>query len=302
MKTATRSACVQGERSFAGSAKLRAYWLLSKPRVTILVWLTTLAGFVLGAWGQPLEGALVVAVLVGSWLVVASANTFNQALEWRYDAQMSRTASRPIPSGQVSVPEAVVLALLWGVSGVVLLALFVNGLVALLGLVSIVLYAFVYTPLKRYTPLCTAIGGIPGAIPPVAGWVSAQGNFAPEALLLFALQYIWQFPHLWAIAWLNAEDYAKVGFRLLPYTNDDGTRTGRLVFLYTVALVGFSLMFLPYVQKPALYLVWAGMIGVWHLVYSLQFYATPERRYARGVLMASVLYLPLLLLGLILSR
>lgn len=301
MKTATRLALAQRE-SLLPLAKVRHYWLLSKPRVTILVWLTTLAGFILGAWGQPLDGGLIVAMLVGSWLVVASANAFNQALEWRYDAEMSRTASRPIPAGQVSVLEAFVLACVWGVVGVLVLAFFVNLLVALLGLVSILLYAFVYTPLKRRTHLCTAIGGIPGAIPPMAGWVAVQGTLTPEALLLFALQYIWQFPHFWAIAWLNADDYAKVGFRMLPYEGIDGTRTGRWVFLYTIALMGFSLMFLPYLQNPMAYLVGAGILGAWHLVISLRFYANPDRKHARRVLMVSVLYLPALLLTLIFTR
>lgn len=301
MRTATRPALAQRE-SLLSLAKIRYYWLLSKPRVTVLVWLTTLAGFILGAWGQPLDGGLILATLVGSWLVVASANAFNQALEWRYDAQMSRTALRPIPAGQVSVSEALGLACAWGVMGVVVLALFVNLSVALLGLVSILLYAFAYTPLKRRTHLCTAIGGIPGAIPPMAGWVAAQGAITPEALLLFALQYIWQFPHFWAIAWLNAEDYAKVGFRLLPYEGIDGRRTGRWVFLYTIALIGFSLMFLPYLQKPMAYLVWAGVLGAWHLVISLRFYANPDRKHARGVLMVSILYLPALLLTLIFTR
>ncbi len=301
MKAATRPALAQRE-SLLPLAKIRSYWLLSKPRVTILVWLTTLAGFILGAWGQPLDRGLILATLVGSWLVVASANAFNQALEWRYDAQMARTASRPIPAGQVSVLEAFAIALLWGVVGIWVLAFFVNLLVALLGLVSILLYAFVYTPLKRRTHLCTAIGGIPGAIPPMAGWVAAQGILSPEALLLFAIQYIWQFPHLWAIAWLNADDYAKVGFRMLPYEGINGKQTGRWVFLYTIALIGFSLMFFPYLQKPTLYLIGAGLLGAWHLSASLRFYANPDRKHARKVLMVSILYLPALLLTLIIAR
>jgi heme O synthase-like polyprenyltransferase len=173
MKTAMRS--VSAPLSGLSMQKLRAYWLLSKPRVTILVWLTTVAGLVLGGWGQTLQGELIAATLIGSWLVIASANALNQAIEWRRDAQMPRTALRPIPSGQLSPLEGWLIGTLWGVLGVLTLAVWVNGAVAWLGAVSILLYAFGYTPLKPRTHFSTAIGAIPGAIPPMAGWVAAQG-------------------------------------------------------------------------------------------------------------------------------
>lgn len=282
--------------------KARAYWLLSKPRVTLLVWLTTIAGVVLGGWGQSLPLTLIVATVIGSWLVIASANAFNQAIEWEYDARMSRTAARPIPSGKVSVSEGWAMAIIWGLSGITVLALWVNTLVAWLGAVSIVLYAFTYTPLKRRTHLCTAVGGIPGAIPPLAGWVSAQGTITPEALLLFTIQYLWQFPHFWAIAWLNSEDYAHAGFRMLPYANAGGKATARLTLWYTSALVLFSFSMASYLQKPVVYLAVAVLLGLWHWRLSWRFYNNPERQTARGVLMASILYLPVLLISMILTR
>ncbi len=300
MKAAIRPAALAGAEMRV--QKLRAYWLLSKPRVTILVWLTTVAGLVLGGWGQSLSPGLVVATLIGSWLVVASANAYNQAIEWKYDARMRRTASRPIPAGQVGVSEGWLVATLWGIAGVVILALWVNSLVAWLGAISIALYAFVYTPLKRRTHLCTAVGGVPGAIPPLAGWAAAHGVITPEALLLFTIQYLWQFPHFWAIAWMNRDDYAAAGFRMLPYAGADGKATARLTLWYTLALALFSLTFTLYVQKPWLYLPIAGALGLWHLRLSWRFYQNPERLTARGVLIASVLYLPVLLLAAILTR
>ncbi len=280
--------------------KLHAYWLLSKPRVTLLVWLSTAAGLTLGAAGHLLSAGLILATLLGSWLVVASANAFNQVIEWESDAQMERTASRPIPTGKVSIWEGWLMAILWGVLGVALLALCVNGLVALLGALSIMLYAFGYTPLKRHTPLCTVVGAIPGAIPPMAGWVAATGHFTSPALLLFALQFIWQFPHLWAIAWFNQDDYRKVGIRLLP--SQEPRRVAQLILLATLGVIGVSLTMLTFVSAPLPYLLGVGLLGAGHLQLSLRFYRHPNRQSARGVLLASVLYLPLLLLWLILTH
>ncbi|MEN3002419.1 MAG: heme o synthase [Armatimonadota bacterium] len=299
MKTALRAVALPNLWVLARE-KAFAYWLLSKPRVTLLVWLSTAAGLLLGAAGRPLDTALFVATLLGSWLVVASANAFNQVIERERDAQMVRTASRPIPSGKVSVWEGWLMAILWGVLGIATLALFVNGLVALLGALSIGLYAFGYTPLKQRTPLCTLVGAIPGAVPPMAGWVAATGHFAPPALLLFALQFVWQFPHLWAIAWFNREDYQKVGFRLLPA--QEPKRVGQFILLTTLGVIGVSLLMIPFVEAPLPYLLGALVLGIGHLHFSWRFYRCLDRQSARGVLFASVLYLPLLLLLMILTH
>jgi protoheme IX farnesyltransferase len=300
MKTAMRS--VSAPLSGLSMQKLRAYWLLSKPRVTILVWLTTVAGLVLGGWGQTLQGELIAATLIGSWLVIASANALNQAIEWRRDAQMPRTALRPIPSGMLSPLEGWVVGAVWGVLGVLILAVWVNGAVAWLGTVSILLYAFAYTPLKPQTHFSTAIGAIPGAIPPMAGWVAAQGGFSLEAWLLFALQFVWQFPHFWAIAWLYRDDYARAGFRMLPYPDASAAATARLALGYTLAMVAISLMFTPFVTHSWLYLLGALTLGYWATHAAVRFLRSSDpAQGARGVLRSSVLYLPLLLMWMILS-
>ncbi len=282
------------------AAKLYAYWLLSKPRVTLLVCFSTAAGLILGGLGRPLRAELIVATLIGSWLVVASANAFNQVIEWRTDARMKRTAMRPIPSGKVGVQEGWLIATVWGVMGIWILALLVSKLVALLGLLSIGLYAFAYTPLKRITPFCTVVGAIPGAMPPLAGWVAATGQPLSPALLLFALQFVWQFPHLWAIAWFNRCDYERAGIRLLP--SHEPRRVAMLILLATLGMIGVSLLLSPFLSAPLPYLLGAGLLGAWHLRHSLRFYRTPDRQRARGVLLASVLYLPLLLVWLILIQ
>jgi heme o synthase len=300
MKTAMRS--VSAPLSGLSMQKLRAYWLLSKPRVTILVWLTTVAGLVLGGWGQTLQGELIAATLIGSWLVIASANALNQAIEWRRDAQMPRTALRPIPSGMLSPLEGWLIGAVWGVLGVLILAVWVNGVVAWLGAVSILLYAFAYTPLKPQTHFSTAIGAIPGAIPPMAGWVAAQGGFSLEAWLLFALQFVWQFPHFWAIAWLYRDDYARAGFHMLPYPDASAAATARLALGYTLAMVAISLMFTPFVTHGWLYLLGALTLGYWATRAALHFLRSPDSAQgARSVLRSSVLYLPLLLMWMILN-
>ncbi|GIV06459.1 MAG: protoheme IX farnesyltransferase [Fimbriimonadales bacterium] len=282
--------------------KLHAYWLLSKPRVTILVWLTTVAGLVLGGWGQPLGAGLVAATLVGSWLVIAAANALNQAYEWRQDALMPRTAHRPIPSRRISPQEGWLMGALWGVLGTLILALWVNLSVAFLGAVSILLYAFAYTPLKQRTHFSTAIGAIPGAIPPMAGWIAAQGGFSIEAWLLFALQFVWQFPHFWAIAWLYRDEYAKAGFHMLPYPDATAEATARLALWYTLAMVAISFMFAPFTTQGGFYLVGAATLGLWVVRSAVRFVRNPNApQSARGVLMSSVLYLPLLLIWMILS-
>lgn len=300
MKTALRA--TSAPLSGSMMQKLRAYWMLSKPRVTILVWLTTLAGLILGGWGQTLQGGLIAATLIGSWLVIASANALNQAYEWRQDALMTRTANRPIPSGRISPLEGWLLGALWGVLGVAILGVWVNLSVAALGALSIIIYAFAYTPLKQRSHFSTAIGAIPGAIPPMAGWVAAQGGFSLEAWLLFALQFVWQFPHFWAIAWLYRHEYAKAGFHMLPYPDADAVSTARLALWYTLAMIVISLMFTPFAAHSWLYLLGALTLGLWAFSAAWRFLRTPDTpQGARGVLISSVLYLPLLLLWMILS-
>ncbi|MFN3689687.1 MAG: heme o synthase [Fimbriimonadales bacterium] len=281
--------------------KLHAYWLLSKPRVTILVWLTTVAGLALGGWGQMLSAGLIAATLAGSWLVIASANALNQAYEWRQDALMTRTAQRPIPAGRISVWEGWLVGALWGILGTLTLALWVNLPVAILGAGSILLYAFAYTPLKQRTHFSTAIGAIPGAIPPMAGWVAAQGGFSIEAWLLFALQFTWQFPHFWAIAWLYRDEYARAGFHMLPYPDATAEATARLALWYTLAMVAISLMFAPFAMYRWLYALGAATLGLWAFRAAYRFVKIPNApQSARGVLMSSVLYLPLLLIWMVL--
>src|SRR6202047_187388 len=208
------------QRSRAGRlfAGMSDYWALTKPEVNILILITTFAGFYLapttGVGG--FRGLLVLHTLLATLLVAGGTATLNQFLERSFDAQMRRTARRPIASGRIEASHAFWFGVSLSVAGIAYLALAVNGLASLLAAVTLLSYLFVYTPLKRRTPLCTLIGAFPGAAPPLIGWAAAQGRLEPEAWVLYAIVFFWQFPHFMAIAWMYREDYARAGYLVLP--------------------------------------------------------------------------------------
>jgi protoheme IX farnesyltransferase len=283
------------------SARLRDYAELSKPRVTILVWITTLAGLAL-AGGLALPGGYLAAALGGSLLVIASANALNQVFEAAADGRMNRTRSRPVPAGRISSAEGLAVGLVWGVAGVGILAAFVNLLTAGLGVASIILYAGVYTPLKPRTHLCTAVGAIPGAIPPLAGWAAVTGEVALPAFVLFAIQFLWQFPHFWAIAWILREDYGRAGFRMLPFPGADARATARVATQFADFTAPVSAVYAMFVTIWWAYLAAAAVLGAWLVYASVRFLRDGDDLSAKRLLRVTVLYLPLLLLAACLAR
>jgi len=244
----------------------------------------------------PLSQPLLFSTLLGSWLVIAAANALNQVLEVEPDSHMERTRSRPLPAGRVGITEGLMLGVIWAVAGLATLAFFVNLLTAMLGAISIALYVFAYTPLKPKTHLATAIGAIPGAIPPLAGWTAVTGNFAATGLLLFAVQFLWQFPHFWAIAWLVREDYDRAGFKMLPFRNADGRATASACMQYAAAAAPFALALSLVVANRMIYLAPAALLSLWYVMACYRFKGSPSEAGARKVLKASIAYLPLLLL------
>lgn len=279
-------------------SRLPDYLALTKPRVTLLVWISMLAGMAMGSIsrGGGIPFAVWLSALMGGYLVVAAANALNQAFEASRDARMERTARRPVPAGRVSAEEAVGVSIALGLAGVVTLMLFVNPLTAALGLASIVLYAFGYTPLKPRTHLCTLVGAVPGAIPPLAGWAAATGAIGPASLLLFAVQFLWQFPHFWAIAWLNRHDYARAGFKMLPFPGAGGRRTGLQCLRYSLALIPVGIGFAAFVSHVAAYVLGAAALGLWLSLASGRFMMSASDGDARKLLHVTILYLPLMLL------
>ncbi|RMG22665.1 MAG: protoheme IX farnesyltransferase [Armatimonadetes bacterium] len=298
-KTSALAAC----STTRPAARVRDYLQLAKPRVTTLVWVSMAAGMgIASAMGAGTASALTwLHALVGGFFVIASANAFNQALEAERDAVMRRTADRPVPGGRVTREEAFGVAAAFGLAGLTELALFVNLPTAALGLLSIVLYAFAYTPLKPRSHLCTLVGAIPGAIPPLAGWVAVTGGLGLPGLLLFAVQFLWQFPHFWAIAWLNREDYSRAGFRMLPYPEATAAETARQCVRYSLALVPVSAGFAVFAQSAGLYLILALGLAFWMVRASLAFRRLGDKASARRLLRVTIAYLPLILLVMLLS-
>ena len=280
---------------------LAAFSELLKPRLTALVLMTTLVGFYLG-YPSPMNYLLMLHTLLGTALVAGGAAALNQLLEREYDAKMKRTAGRPLPTGRLQPRTVLIYGTTLVTAGLIYLALAVNLLTSALGAATLVGYLFVYTPLKRVTWLNTAVGAIPGALPPLMGWTAARGEITLEGWSLFAILCFWQLPHFLAIAWMYREDYARGGFVMLPMVDPSGERTGRQAVSYTLGLLPVSLF--PYVLKldGQVYLFGALILGVVFLVCAVQFSRRLTLAGARRLFLISILYLPLLLSLLVLDK
>lgn len=280
-----------------GSA-MADYLELTKPRITTMVVVTTAAGYVLAA--DPRQWVVFLHVAIGTALVASSASALNQVIERRTDAQMRRTANRPIPAGRLEVTQALLFAVFLGVLGMAYLAVLVNPLTAALGAATLGLYTFVYTPMKRRSSLATLVGAIPGAVPPMMGCTAATGSLDALAWVLFGILFLWQMPHFLAIAWLYRSDYARGGFPLLTLGGEIGgrsaeERTAQQMMLYSAALIPVSLLPTVLGTSGWPYLVGALLLGGVFLAYSFAFGLAPDARSARRLLLVSVMYLPLVL-------
>ena len=267
---------------------------LAKPRITAMVLVTTAIGSYLAAGGMPPALRLAI-TLTGTALVSAGASALNHFLERDTDALMRRTADRPLPTGRIDPREALRWAVALSAIGVAVLAIGVNPLTGLVGALSLVIYVFVYTPLKRRTTLATVVGAVPGALPPVMGWTAVTNGLEPGAWVLFALLFLWQLPHFLAIAWLCRHDYANAGFPMLPVVDPDGRSTARQAVLYSAALVPVSLLPSVLGLSGTAYFVGALVLGLLFLGVSVAFSLSFSTRSARRLVLASVLYLPAVL-------
>jgi heme o synthase len=267
---------------------------LVKARLTTLVLLTTAVGFYVG-WRGAMNFVLFFNTLAATSLVAAGASALNQLLEREYDAKMRRTQNRPLPSGRLQPTTVAIFGGVTSVAGLVYLALAVNLLTSVLGAVTLVSYLFIYTPLKRVTWLNTAIGAVPGALPPLMGWTAARGELTGEGWALFAILFFWQLPHFFAIAWMYRDEYAKAGFKMLSNVDANGKRTAEQSVSNTLALLAVSLC--PFVFKMAgtTYLIGAIILGAGFLWCAIQFSRQLTLQRAKQLFFASIIYLPLLL-------
>ena len=267
---------------------------LVKARLTVLVLLTTLVGLYLGMQG-PMDYLLMVHTLLGTALVAGGASALNQLLERDHDALMRRTASRPLPSGRMT-PEAVLFfGAMISAAGLVYLAVAVNPITSFLGAITLVSYLFLYTPLKRVTSLNTAVGAIPGALPPLMGWTAARGQINGEGWALFAILFFWQLPHFLAIAWMYRDEYARAGYAMLPVVDPNGERTARQTVCHTLGLLPVSLFPFLFKMVGPVYCLGALVLGLMFLGFAIAFSRHMTQARARHLFYASIIYLPLLL-------
>ena len=273
--------------------RMAAFVELTKPRIAVMLVLTAAAGFYLGSDGG-FDFLLFLNAMVGIALLAFGVATLNQYIERRTDVLMARTASRPLPTGRVTPNEALVFGILQCVVSEIYLYFLVNPLTAILGLTVIVGYVLLYTPLKTRTSASTAIGAIPGAMPPLMGWTSASDQITLGAWALFALLFLWQFPHFLAIAWMYRDEYASAGIKMLPVVEPSGRLTARQIVLFTIMLVPVSLapFFLGFAGP--IFLTGAVLLGVWFLFESSKAALAKTPLRARRLLLVSVIYLPLI--------
>ena len=267
---------------------------LTKPRVVIMVLVTTLVGYDAGLTGSP-DYVRVLHLLIGTLLAAGGTLALNQYWERGLDARMDRTRARPLPDGRLQPLEALLFGAALTVLGVAYLAALVGAVVALVTAATAILYLFVYTPLKLRTALCTLVGAVPGALPPVTGWVAARDDVTIGAWVLFAILFLWQLPHTLAIARLYREDYARAGVRVLPVVDRDGASTERQIVVASVGLLAVSLLPTVMGWTGSIYLGGALVLGVAFVAVGLSHALAPSSLSARRVLYVSLLYLPLLL-------
>ena len=275
---------------------LKDFKNLVKLRLTFLVVFSASISFLIGTDGD-IHWINWIKLIIGGFLVTSAANGFNEIIEKDLDKLMARTADRPLPSGRMNNGQALVLSLLMGISGTYLLGS-LNLLTGILSVFSILFYAFIYTPLKQKSPIAVFMGAIPGALPPLIGYVAAHGKIDEIALILFGIQFVWQFPHFWAIAWVLDDDYKKAGFRLLPTTHRDRT-SAVITFISTLILIPVSLL-------PTIYgfggNVIAGVSIICGLIFSYQAFVLVKKmdiKSAKSLMFGSFIYLPIVQLVLL---
>ncbi len=271
---------------------LADYLELTKPRVTLLILMSTCVGFYLGSAGS-LSFSLLAFTLLGTALAASGTAALNQYWERNSDGKMLRTKDRPLPAGRMLPWKALCFGIALSLAGIVLLAWLTNFFASLLAALTLVSYLFLYTPLKTRTPHCTLVGAFPGAIPPLIGWVAARGDISLLACILYLMLFLWQFPHFLAIAWMYREDYARGGIAMWPVIEPDGKATGRQIILYSAALIPISLLPTLVGFTGALYLCGALVLGLAYLHFGVRVAVVKSTMQARRLLQASVIYLPL---------
>jgi len=281
-------------------AKARAYGELLKFRLSFLVAFSCGFGFVLAS--PQVDWINLTMLFAGGFLLSGASVIINQIIEKDLDALMSRTMNRPLPTGRVSVNEAVIEAVLCMATGVSILLLYSNVLTTSLAILSMILYGFVYTPLKRVGPVAVFVGAIPGALPPLLGWTAATGSISHEALIIFGIQFIWQFPHFWAIAWVADDDYKRAGFKLLPSGGKKDMNTAIQIMIYTMFLIPLGLLPATFGITGINSAIVATFCGVIFFALTFSLMKSGDRKSALKIMFGSFLYLPIVQIAYLLDK
>lgn len=273
---------------------LADYWALTKPDVNFLIAITVFVGFCLArpAAMQVFPYALLIHTLLGTLLVASGTGALNQVIERRYDSQMRRTSRRPLVAGSISTARALWFGVLVSLGGAAYLALAVNALSSLIAALTLVSYLAIYTPLKRKTPLCTLVGALPGAAPPLIGWAAASGNLSDEAWLLYSMLFLWQFPHFMAIAWMYRDDYDRAEYHVLPRGNSRHNFVAFQSVIPALILIPISLIPSLLRSEGRIYALGAALLGLTFLYFATRLAVDRSNVIARQLLLASIIYLP----------
>ena len=277
------------------------YWTLTKPEVNFLVVMSALAGFYAASRG-PLDWTLLAHTLVGTLMVASGTATLNQFMERGPDALMRRTSLRPLPAGRMPAMHAFWFGIFLSVGGGLYLLAAVNALACILAMSTLLTYLLIYTPLKKRTPWCTFLGAFPGAAPPLIGWAGAAGSLSRDAWVLYAILFLWQFPHFLAIAWMYREDYARAGLKMLPQDDGEGRATMRQIMAGSLLLLPVSLLPAWLGQAGTVYLTGALLLGLMYIHSGIRLAMVRTNTRARRLVLASVVYLPLVFALLMLDK
>jgi len=287
--------------NYSGSVKARAYVELLKPRLSMLVAFSCAFGYGLATHGDVNWFTLTILTVAGFFLSGASV-AINQVIERDYDKLMERTKNRPLPTGKLAVSEALLFALICTIVSLMLLFFYTNMLTVTLSVVSMLLYCFAYTPLKRVGPIAVFVGAFPGALPPLLGWIAATGEITHEAMVIFGIQFIWQFPHFWAIAWVADDDYKKAGFKLLPSGGGKDLNTCIQIMTYTMFLIPLGLLPARFGITGLNSAIVATICGVAFFAQTFSLMKTGSRQSALRIMFGSFLYLPIVQIAYLLDK
>lgn len=281
---------------------LKDFGNLIKFKVNVIVVFTSIIGYLIASKGHGINILEIAGLGLGGFFTTGASHAINQILERKYDSRMERTKDRPLPSGRMSVKEVIIYALLMIAAGYFSFSTFNNGLTLFLGMFSMVFYSFLYTPMKRVNSTAVAFGAVPGALPPAIGYIAYTNHIDKFAILLFTIQFLWQFPHFWSIAWLYLDDYKNGGYKLMPVDNFRSKNNAKFTFISALLLIPFIFLVLVMDIVNLSWFLPIFLLTVFFMLRAFFFYRNPDNDMAKKLMLSSIIYLPVLLIIILLAN